>query len=117
MVGVHAALARHEALHTAGTLPAGACKEKKALTIKVLAKPRNMPHPLEKHHATGQPGCAGHGEAVLGNGALTATLKSPATACHQGYQCSRTASWVLLRTELPAPWQGRDQSPGTNPGI
>lgn len=40
--------------------------------MKVLAKPHRMPHLLEKHRATGQSGCAGHGEAELRNGALTA---------------------------------------------
>jgi len=42
------------------------------LITNALAKPLDTSCVLEKHYTTGQPGSAGHGEAVRGNGAFAA---------------------------------------------
>lgn len=71
MVRVHAALAGHEALHTAGTLLAGACREEEVI-MKALAKPLCTLHVLrEMLHRKSQAGSTG--ECTAGNGPHTVT--------------------------------------------
>ena len=73
--------------------------------MKALAKPLHTPHVLKKHYTTGQPGSAGHGEAVLGNGALAAITGVTRNFMLLGISVRQRSlvPWVLLSSELPAP--------------